>query len=199
MKNEDLIKKKNINNYDDLINKYHYLLEYYLSTKINFQKYEKKINESNLYIGKNPKYRKLNYYLNLDYIFLINRLFIEKLSLEDLDLLKKFNKDIDNNLVMMIKRTFKDIIYDNYLKTEYVNDIYKVCYGDFIPDNLVNNNALVLKIYYGKNTKDLDEDAFIDNHLKQELFFKELINELKKDIEKNFDVPCEILLAKDIY
>ncbi len=186
--------------YNELCKNYKYLLEYYLSTVINFKKYEEKINNSNLYIGKNFKYKYLNEYLDLDYIFLINNLFIEKLNKNDIDLLKEFNKNkISDNMIDMIKRTFKEIIYDNYLNNEYTNKIYKVCYGAFIPHNFVDNDSLVLKIYYGKNTKNIDGNEFIKIDEKQLDFFNDLMKELKKEIKDKLMVKCEILLEKDIF
>ncbi len=171
--------------YNEVAYKYKYVLEYYISTIIDLKKYEKEINDSKLFIGKNNKYKKLNNYLNLDYIFLINNLFVEKLSKEDIDLLQTaFNKDnISNELLDLIRRTYKDIIRDNYLDGDYNNSIYKVCYGPFIPSNMVDNDALVFKICYGKNTLNLDGDDFIELNKKQLSFFKELIDKIKEEIK----------------
>ncbi len=201
MKNIELAKEKGIddNHYKELEKKYKYLLEYYLSTTIDFNKYENKINNANLYIGKNNKYKSLNIYLNLDYIFVINNLFIEKLSIDDINLLNGFNGNISNELMDLIKRTHKDIIYDNYLKNGYSENIYKVCYGEIVPFNFVDNDSLVLKIYYGKNTKNIDGKDFITLHEKQLDFFHSLMDELIKEIKDKLDIKCEILLQKDIY
>ena len=201
MVNIELASHKGIddNLYNKLEAKYKYLLEYFLGTEIDFKKYEKKIENSNLNIGKNGKYKKINLYLDLDYIFVLNNLFIEKLNMDDINLLRNFNGDVNSDLIELIKRTYKDVIYDNYLKEGYSDNIYKVCYGDVVPTNFVDNDSLVLKIFYGKNTKNIDGKEFIALHEKQLNFFHRLINELIKEIKDKLNIKCEILLEKDIY
>ena len=170
-----LINEANKTKYDDLSKKYKYLLEYYISTKIDLNKYEDMIKNSGLYIGINNKYKSLNEYLDLDYIFFINNLFVEKLSSEDINRLETFDRvSITNELMNIIGRTYKDVIHDNYFKGEYTDIVYKVCYGPAVPINMVDNNSLVFKIYYGKNLIDLNDDKFIELHKKQLAFFDNL-------------------------
>lgn len=205
--NIDLAKEKGLvvgndtSIYDSLSKKYKYLLEYYLNSLIDFNKYEELIDNSALYIGKNNKYKKINEYLNLNYIFLITHVFIEKLDSNELDMLKKFDGNtISSDLIEMISRTYKDVIRDNYIKGKYQNDIYKVYYGPFIPDNFVDNDVLVFKIYYGKNLKEiLDTDEFITLNNQQLEFFNNLINKLKNEIETKLQCKCKVLLEKNIY
>lgn len=205
--NENLAKEKGLilNNdyskYYKLVDIYKYLLEYYLNSKIDFAKYEELIKNSGLYIGINDKYKSINKYLNLDYIFLINNLFVEKLSNEDIELLlSQFSPDsIDEKLINVVEKTYKDVIYDNFIKGEYQNIICKVCYGEMVPINFVDNNSLVFRIYYGKNLINVDGDEFIKLHEKQLAFFKDLISNIKKDIYEKLNVNCDILLRKDIY
>ena len=143
----------------------------------------------------------MNMYFDLDYIFLINNLFIEKLDESDLNLLKEFNKNnVSNELIDMIKRTYKDIIKDNYLNGEYTDKVYKVCYGPVVPINFVDNDSLVFKIYYGKNTKEiLDTKEFVTLNKKQIELFNGLVDDIKKDVKNKLNIKCEILLEKDIF
>ena len=198
---KELIINGDKSKYYDLVKMYKYLLEYYIGTRVEFLKYEELIKNSGLYIGINSKYKNLNEYLKLDYIFLINNLFVEKLSIEDINvLMTKFDRNnISNELILIVERTYKDIIYDNYIKGEYQNSIYKVCYGPVVPFNMVDNNALVFKIYYGKNLIDKDGSEFIELHEKQLSFFHNLISKLKDEIKEKLDINCEILLEKDLY
>ena len=201
------IEKRLINNddktkYEELVKKYKYLLEYYINSKIDLSKYEDLINNSDLYIGKNEKYKSLNEYLDLDHIFLINNLFVEKLSNEDIDLImNNFDKNnVSNELVDIVEKTYKDVIYDNLFKGEYTDMVYKVCYGPVVPFNMVDNNSLVFKIYYGRNLIIFEEDEeFIKLHEKQLDFFKDLINKLKNEVVEKLNVNCDVLLEKDIY
>ncbi len=186
--------------YKELEKKYKYLLEYYLSTVIDFNKYENMINTSNLYIGKNSKYQRLNEYLKLDYIFLINNLFIEKLDNSNLDLLKNFNKDnITSNLIDMVKNTCSDVIKDNYHKGNYIDEIYKVCYGPVVPFNFVDNNSLVFNFIYGKNLIEVNGDKFFELDEKQNKFNNETTEELKKEKLDKTGLKAEVLISKDIY
>ncbi len=196
-----LIYNDDMSLYNKLRIKYQYVLEYYLSTIIDLKKYEQEIDNSNLYIGKNIKYKVLNKYLDLDYLFLINNLFIEKLNENDINLLQNFNENnISNDLLNMVERTFKEIIKDNYLNNEYQDKIYKICYGPVVPSNFVDNDALVFKLYYGKNIKEiLDTDKFLEINQKQISFINDIINKIKKEIKEKLNVNCEILLEKDIY
>ncbi len=200
-KEKGLIKESNDSLYHDIVKKYHYLLECFLSKEINFKKYELEIDNSNLYIGKNRKYKTLNEYLDLDYIFLISHLFVEKLSLEDINMLiEKFDKDnMQEELIEMVKRTYKDIIKDNYLDKKYTDDVYKVCYGYFVPTNFVDNDSLVFKIYYGKNLKEFNDKEFFDIHEKQLSFLNEIANKIIKEMKDKLDIKCEFLLEKDLY
>ena len=200
-KEKGLIINEDTTKYDKLVKNYKYLLEYYINTKIDLKKYDNYIKNSELGIGINPKYRPLNEYLGLDHIFFINNLFVEKLSTSDVDkILNNFDiTNISSELLEIIERTYKDVIYDNYFKGEYRNDIYKVCYGAVIPSNFIDNNSLVFKIYYGKNLINLDGDEFIKIHEAQLEFFNNLINVLQNDIKDKLKVNCTILIEKDIY
>lgn len=187
--------------YDELVKIYKYLLEYYINSKIDLSKYEELIKNSGLHIGINAKYKSLNEYLSLNYIFLINNLFVEKLSVENINLLMtKFDKNkISDELLNVVEKTYKDVIYDNYIQGQYQNIVCKVCYGPVVPFNMVDNNVLVFKIYYGKNMINLDGDEFIELHEKQLLFFNELISKLSSEVKEKLGINCEVLLEKDLY
>ncbi len=198
---KNLIKNEDDSKYKELEKKYKYLLEYYLNNIIDFKKYEKIIRDSNLYIGNNSKYKSLNEYLDLDYLFFMNRLFIEKLDKEDIDLLtNKFDyNNIPNTLLEMVKMTFKDIVKDDYLEDKYTENKYKVCYGPFVPFNFVDNDSLVFRLYYGKNLKELDGDAFLELHQQQLDFLKKLALDFSREMKEKTGIKCEVLIEKDIY
>ena len=198
---KNLIIDGNEEKYNLLVRNYKYLLEYFINSKIDLLKYDNMIKNSDLSIGTNSKYKNINEYLNLDYIFLINNLFVEKLSNEDInEILNKFNKDnISNELINTIDKTYKDVILDNYREDGYTDKIYKVCYGSIVPRNMVNNNSLVFKLVYGKNLIDVEGDKFIGLHKKQLMFLEDVINKLKEEVSNKLNIDCEVLLEKDIY
>lgn len=212
MNKELALKKALIFNNDNKIYKtleeiYKYLFEVYIMSKINLKLYDEEIKNSGYYFGKtNLKDKQmisgLKEYLGLDYICVLNNFFIEKLEKEDIELLKKClmqqKLEVTNELLMMVQRTYKDIIKKNYLKGEYTDKKYKVCYGVAIPSNFANNDALVLKIYYSKNTKQLNDEEFIDNIKKQKEFIEKLSKRMKKEIESVLNISCEILNEKTV-
>ena len=90
--NENLIKSKNISleEYGILKKTYKQLFEIYLQNKIDLKLYDNKIKNSDLDFGKGYPTKSnlindLGEYLGLDYIYIINDFFIEKLSINDLN------------------------------------------------------------------------------------------------------------------
>lgn len=183
---------------------YKYLFEVYMFSKINLKKYDEEIKNADCYFGKpNPTKEQLisglREFMNLDYLYILNNFFIEKLEINDIEMLKKClgNKvEATPELLGMIERTYKDVIKKNFFKGEYTEDKYKVCYGTAIPSNFADNDALVLKMYYSKNTKELQGQEFIDNLRKQKTFIDELKEKIKKEIEEKLNISCDILDEK---
>ena len=200
--NEELAKEKGLDEtrYNKLSKKYKYLLEYYLNAIVDFKKYDEEIRNNDLYIGPNLKYKSLNEFFDFDYIFFLNDLFIEKLSIDDISLLENSNINDPNSKIMeMIDNTYRNIIKNNYNKGKYLDLVYKVCYGPIMPSNFVNNDSLVFKIYYGKNVINVDDKDYIELRNKQIQFLSEIINKIKKEVKEKTNVDCEILIEKDIY
>ena len=199
--NVALAKEKGLDEskYDKLVKNYMYLLEYYINSKVNLSKYDELIKNSDLCFGINKKYQSLNEYFSFNYIFLINNLFVEKLSKKDLELLDSFNNIINNELIDLVDRTYKEVIYDNYVDGKYLDNVIKVCYGALIPSNMVDNNALVFKIYFGKNKIDLSGEDFIELTEKQYSFLDDIAKKIKNDIKNKINTNCEVLIEKDIY
>ena len=185
--------------YQELARNYKYLLEYYLNSSIDFKKYEKEIDDSNLFIGKTDKYRELNEFLKLDYLYLISDLYIEKLDKTDLDKLSQLDRNnIDDNLLEIVKKTYKEVILNNYLEGKYTDKPYKVCYGAATPTNFVNNDSLVFSFYYGRNILRFVGKELIKLDQKQREFIEKEMELLKKEIFDKLNVNCEILIKKDI-
>ena len=185
--------------YDKLVKNYMYLLEYYINSKIDLSRYDELIKNSDLYYGINTKYQSLNEYFSFNYIFLINNLFVEKLSIKELELLDSFNDVVNNELIDLVDRTYKEVIFDNFNNGNYQDNVSKVCYGSLIPSHMVDNNALVFKIYFGKNKIDLSGQEFIELTEKQYDFLDNIANKIKEDIRNKLNTNCEVLIEKDIY
>ena len=192
--------------YIRLENLYKYLFEAYLINKINLKEYDDEIVNSGLYFGvphpnKDELISGLNEYLGLNYIYLVNNFYIEKLSKEDIDILIKYantnNITLNNELLNVIERTYNDVIKNNYLKGEYSDNKYQVCYGKYaIPSNFADNDALVFKIYYSKNTKQLNDNEFIENIKKQKEFMNSLKDKIEQEVREKMNISCNVLFDK---
>ena len=199
-----LIENNNYTWYSQLENFYKFLFENYLLKVVDLNKYNTLLKNSDLDFGiAHPTKKQLldkNCFLNLEYIYILNNFFIEKLTDDDINLLKKNiamkQYTLTAELEGLIKRSYKDVIKDNYISNNYTNDIYNICYGSMVPSNFVKNNALVIKIFYGKNNKQYSNDEFIDNLTKKKEFIDTLSFEIKKEVKAKLDLECNILTEK---
>lgn len=188
-----------------LENLYKYLFENYLNEQVNLKKYDEELLNSELDFGiSHPileqKGNNLNDFLKFNYIFLLNDFFIEKLSIEDINVLLnslKLQKLVPTKELMeMIKRTYVDVIKNNYTKNGYVDDVFKVSYGEFHPGNFVSNNALVLKIFYGKNKRQMTDEEYLLNMKEKKEYLNNFIQRLKNEITNKLNISVEVLSEK---
>lgn len=186
-------------NYERLAEKYKLLFTKYLESKIDFKKYDDKLFNSDLDFGVMPKEYQNEYqkesYLNLKYIYIRNNFYIEKLNVDDIKYLYNINIDINFNqdITDFIERTYRDVINDNYKHGKYVEKT-TTCYGAFIPDNIVNSNALAICIQYGKNNKKYSDKEYLDNLKLKRFFLDNLSIEMKIDIMQSLKVETVILI-----
>ena len=210
MNKELAVEKKIIidDNYDMYIyleNIYKYYFERYLISKINLIKYDNMIKDSGLDFGVSIYFNKqgdnsLKEFLPLNYISVINRFFVEKLKESELELLKKYakNKDYiyDNTIEKLIENTFKDVIRTDLFNEQYNEKKFKIFYGSAVPSNEAFNDDLVLKIYYAKNKEKYDDEEFIDNLNKKNMFLDKIKEDLKNDVFNKLNVGCTVLSQK---
>ena len=203
--NENLIKSKNISLEEYVILKkaYKQLFEIYLQNKINLKSYDNKIKHSDLDCGsghpnKSNVINDLGEYLRLDYIYIINDFFIEKLSINDLNELRKVyqEKKYNINTIKMIEKTYKEVLNNNFVNGKYVNEPFNRCYGPMMPKNFALSDSLVIKIIFGKNTKQYDDAKYLVNAKAKTNFLNILSNDLKKEIEEKLGIRVTILREK---
>ena len=203
--NENLIKSKNISleEYGILKKTYKQLFEIYLQNKIDLKLYDNKIKNSDLDFGKGYPTKSnlindLGEYLGLNYIYIINDFFIEKLSINDLNELRKVyqEKKYNINTIKIIEKTYKDVLNNNFVNGKYVNEPFNRCYGPVIPKNFALSDSLVIKIIFGKNTKQYDDEEYLVNDKAKTNFLNILCNDLKKEIEENLGIKVTILREK---
>lgn len=204
-KNEELIKSKNISleEYGILKKTYKQLFEIYLQNKVDLKLYDNKIKNSDLDFGighptKSNLINDLGEYLGLNYIYIINDFFIEKLSVNDLNELRKVyqEKKYNLNTIKMIERTYKDVLNNNFVNGEFKDVPFNRCYGPMVPKNFALSDSLVIKIIFGKNIKQYNDDEYLANAKAKTNFLNILSNELKKEIEEKFGIRVTILREK---
>lgn len=203
--NENLIKSKNISleEYGILKKTYKQLFEIYLQNKIDLKLYDNKIKNSDLDFGKGHPTKSnlindLGEYLGLNYIYIINDFFIEKLSINDLNELRKVyqEKKYNINTIKMIEKTYKEVLNNNFVNGKYVNEPFNRCYGPVIPKNFALSDSLVIKIIFGKNMKQYNDDEYLANAKAKTNFLNILSNDLKKEIGEKLGIRVTILREK---
>ncbi len=203
--NVELIKSKSISDEEYIILKktYKQLFEIYLQSKIDLKLYDNKIKNSDLDFGQGHPVKinlinDLGEYLGLNYIFIINDFFVEKLSINDLNELRRVyqEKKYNLNTKKMIERTYKDVLNNNFVNGEFKDVPFNRCYGPMVPKNFALSDSLVIKIIFGKNIKQYNDDEYLANAKAKTNFLNILSNELKKEIEEKFGIRVTILREK---
>lgn len=189
-----------INLYKELENKYKKYFEKNLMSKVDLSKYDYELITSSLDFGNINKsiklFSNLNEYFNLNHIYLLNNFFVEKLTKDELDILKSDN---EKELLKLVENTYKEVIKNNYNNEKYNENVYKICYGLYpTPENLIDNNSLVLIIYYGKNNRKFGKEGYIDNYRKKREFLKEISAKIEDEISKKLEIPVKVLFEKII-
>lgn len=196
-----LIKEDNYINYLYVQALYKKAFEKYLSLNIDLSIYDKKLSESELDFGIILDERKTvfhkNSYLNLNYIYIRNYFYVEKLSVDYIKIfferLNNHNYEIDNILLKIVQETYSDVINDNYKHNEYKEDT-TTCYGPIIPSNIVNSKSLVLVIQYGRNNKSYTDEEFLINQLKKKQFIRDIAEKMEKEITKILGIESKVLI-----
>ena len=170
--NNDLLVQKGFkideddNNYFKLLNKYKKLFEEYLKEKLPLELINDNMKKSNLKFVPIKK-EDMDFYqitstMNLDYIYLRNNLYIEKLNKEDLDFLSK-KDNLDDETKEFIKRTYQTVI------NAYENDEKRIIfYGPENSKHLCDSTDVVLGIRYNEfEVNGMSDEEFQKNFLEK--------------------------------
>lgn len=187
----------NREDYRELENIYKKYFEIYLNSQINLKGYDELIKNSELDFGilqqKVNIKSNLEEYLNLNYFYILNNFYIEKLTDEEKLILRSNNEEEIFNL---IKNTYKNII--TYTREDIPNKRFKINYTfSTSKESFSYNDELVVAIYYGKNTIDLiSKENYLDNYHKKQEFLNDLSNNLSNDIKSKLDLDSKIIYLK---
>lgn len=169
-------------NYLKLYKLYNNLLVQYLIKKYDLNLYDKMIKDSNrLFTKVDTNDMDIYQYVSskyLDYLYIRNNIYIEKLSQEELLYLSSTKELLDSNNEQFIEKTYKKVIFEN----EYT------MYG---PDNLKyfkKPNTLVIGLRCKSIDLNNDSDDELDNFLSQQQYLKLFIPELSRQLnDRNLD------------
>lgn len=195
--NESLMQEKEISSYQEYFqvqSLYKKGFEFYLEEKLNLSDFNQAIKESKYHfeVVKEKELYHQNSYLNLEYLYIRNFLFIEKLTKEEIEFLKRRveenNYNVDEALIDLVKSTFLFVSQVN-TKALVVN------YGIESPINHFSPDAMAIYIVYGKNKQKLDKEAYIKDRKEKELFLEVLIQELKEKGREEF-IKIECIYSK---
>lgn len=189
--------------YLTLYSTYAYFFTKYLIKKLNLQYYDQELKSSSLNFVK-VKEKQLDIYKflsynSLDYLYIRNNIYIERLSKENkIVLLTRFksnNLELDLQMENLIETTYKELIFEDVLHNKA---IYQVNRNPSNEQYKAPNNALILGIRYDElalTTNTNEEWNLI--HEKQIQTIKELITRIKLNEKTKLDIPLVIFQYND--
>ncbi len=166
----------------------------YLNQKINPNSLDQKIINNNLKIRCLNKEEKNIYQnwssLDSNYLYVRNFFYMERLSIEDITVLKQAlveEEKYKKELLDIVSKTFKEVIKVNF--KDIKNQRYRVFYGGMNPIYEFYNDSLVLFMNYKILPQD-DDNIYINNKSEAANYF----NYLKQDMEKKISdiLKCNV-------
>lgn len=194
---------KNVNNnqqtdkqYLEMYLKYSKIFLKYISTKLNLQAYEEKINNSGYNFNKvQQKNMDIYQYLSseeLNYFYIRNNLHIERLNEEEI---KKLNEieintnQLGNSEIEFIEKTYMKVIYEGDDETKKGMMTF---FGPTTTKFMARNDSLVLGFryddYYANN---LSDEQWIEQRDKQLKLILSITNQIIN--EKKVENPISII------
>lgn len=179
--------------YNKIIDNYKRILGSILEKKLNLSKYDNQIKKADLYF-KPVKDEDKDMYQNtsllgLDYIYIRNNFYIERLPEEILILFEDLNKSKDDikQLVKLVLDTYPSVIKED------TKEDCMVAYGPFTSYFFAPCDSLVFGIRRDKwDRENVPKDKKDNIYFEQEDFFRGIINDMKKDFEGKLSVPVSV-------
>ncbi len=183
-------------NYFKVIILYKKILNKYLVDTLDLKKYDNLIKTSELKFIPNAKENQDIYQytsnMGMDYLYIRNNLFIERLTKEQIDfLIKAYEQNITSKEVIdLVVNTYKDVIKYYYDKPDSMN----VEYGPFSPSFFAPNNSIVI----GLNVDLFADNGISDsewkaNYFNQLRFINQLQHEMSHELGSKLDIPVTII------
>lgn len=198
---KELYDGKDCGFYIEVANLYKKVFERYLCSVVDCKSVDDKIKNDVLGINTSSIDKStlspLKDYLNLKSLVNINYFFIEKLSIEDIDVFKKTITNKSGSyaeLTDIVKKTYKDVL---------TNDNHTVILDDktFFEDSValergqIRDDSVAFKLYYGIYQKQYTEKSeFLNRHKNIDRFINGCIEELKEMIHTKLGMNCDVLV-----
>ena len=134
-----------------------------LNQRIGISSFDEKIESANLFFAPSND---IHCNVNSKYFSVLNDFYLSKLSEDELVSLEG-KKEIDSKVLEVVERTYKECI-----KKDGVSGIM---YGKPRPDHYVENGSVVLEFVYGKNTRKLSDEEYMEIYRQQKNFINSMV------------------------
>lgn len=175
----------------------------YVIDLLNLKEYDMELSNSNL---NYPKVQDDNmdiyqYFTkdDLNYFYIRNNLYIERLSDADKEFLHKLYvgqlEITDDESKKFIKRTYEMVIFENIANDGSLADIN---YGPNDIYFIAPNNSIIIGVRYDMfNLNGMSDEEWNQLHDKQIVNLDNEVDKLRSYIEKNIDVPVDVIVYDD--
>lgn len=178
-------------------NLYRVTLEQYLNQQFHLERYNMFLKNSDLHFIPAEKENVTTYqqrsFLNLDYIYIRNDIYLDRLSDDDLNILSDSKKkltgaitietELPEDLVSMVIRTFPNVISPQPINNDDDTSVL-TAFENSISPQLFPMNAIVIHIIiqeeFDPNGEYIDEE----NELQKNEFVKLLCEQIEADLDK---------------
>ena len=188
-----------LNNYIELYCKYRQLFTEFLIKKLNLKEYDNIIGNSNLNIPVTPEENMdiYQYFSSniLKYVYVRNNIYIERLTQEEIEYLKKIDSlEIGNNtdVLNFINSTYKKVIFEDVSKNK---EKHTIMFGPDSKDYLSSNYSVVIGLRYDEFYDEPEEtnDKWEELYYQRELFISNVIKKMENDLNNILETPISIL------
>ncbi len=182
--------------YIEMQKKYYLYFEKFLIKKLNLEGIENELKKSEYFHEAKGVPIELKYpnETKLKYFFIRNNLNIEKLNLNDINIL--MTQSNDDILLNLIERTFKETIkVDYYFGRPVIPG--RILYDGNSEEYLKYTNSVILGLYYGKYQINIS-DQYWDTYIEKNNEIKEtVLNFISKVAVKSIDCLVEFIDYSD--
>lgn len=189
--------------YTQLQNAYKKLFIEFLLSNTKLQEYDNQIDTSDLgfkpvemkdnsiannTIGEKSTPTEENKIKSLKYFFLLNRFYIERLSVAEIETLRTYSTTGSNyteEMYNFVISTINRVSIISYKGVKKLDETSEICYGTPTSDNVATNGTVVLSLEYNNDFKTENYDEFIGNYNTKLTLIKSIKNAFEAELNKH--------------